>query len=371
MRTAGRAEERRGSMRPRIASPAWAAAFLCLIPCASAANPAGTRRVVVLYPTSDGQPGTVLFDQGLRSTLKGSSRETIEVYNEYLDSAHFADEDYQKRLANFLSQKYTGREIDVVIPALAPSLDFVLKYRDRLFPGVPVVYGAIERREVKARRLGPGITGIPMTVDLEATLELALRLHPGTRRVAVVAGRAVTDSYWVAEARKAFRGYEGDLEFIYLAGLPMDDLLKELARLPNRSIIYYVHILQDGQGEAFVPAEVVGRLSTTANAPVFGHFRTYLGRGIVGGRLTDFEAEGVKAARLASRILSGEKPESIAIHETSENLSMFDWRQLRRWGIREDALPPGSVVHYRQPSFWGLYRWRIIAIVSLASSRLR
>ena len=45
-----------------------------------------------------------------------------------------------------------------------------------------------------------------MKVDLESTLEVALRLHPQTRQVAVVAGKSKTDSYWVAEARKAFRG---------------------------------------------------------------------------------------------------------------------------------------------------------------------
>jgi signal transduction histidine kinase len=365
MRTAGRAEGWGESMRDRIASPLWAAVLLCLVPCASAADPAGTRRVVVFYPTSDGQPGIIRFDQGLRSTLKSSSRETIEVYNEYLDSARFVDEGYQGRLADFLSQKYAGRKIDVVIPALAPSLDFLLRYRDRIFPGVPVIYGAIDGREVEARRLGPGVTGIPMRVDLDSTLDVALRLHPGTRHVAVVAGKAVTDSYWVAEARKAFRGYEGDLEFIYLAGLPMDDLLKVLARLPSRSVIYYLNIMKDGKGETFVPAEVVDRLSEAANAPVYGHFRTYLGHGIVGGRLTSFEAEGEKAARLASRIFAGEKPESIAIPKTSENLSMFDARQLMRWGIPEDALPAGSVVLYKQPSFWDLYRWRIIAIISL------
>ena len=81
--------------------------------------------------------------------------------------------------------------------------------------------------------------------------------------------------------------------------------------------------------------------------------------------MVSFEAEGEKAARLASRVLAGEKPESIALPETSENPYMFDWRQLRRWGIAEDALPHGSVVLYKQPGFWDLYRWRIIGVISL------
>jgi PAS domain S-box-containing protein len=46
---------------------------------------------------------------------------------------------------------------------------------------------------------------------------------------------------------------------------------------------------------------------------------------------------------------------------------MFDWRQLKRWGIYEGGLPPGSVVHFRNPSFWDLYRWHIIGVLSLCA----
>ena len=141
----------------------------------------------------------------------------------------------------------------MVIAALAPSLDFVLKYRDEIFPGVPVVYGAVDRREVDARKLGPGVVGVPMSVDLAPTLDLALRLHPGTRRVFVVAGRSKTDAYWVGEARRAFRGYEGKVEFVYLTGLPLNDLLGRVATLPDRSVIYYLHVFEDGLGNTVRP----------------------------------------------------------------------------------------------------------------------
>ena len=341
------------------------AACLGLAPRAPAAGVPSTRRVVVLYPVSDGQPGILAFDQGLRSTFRSSSPDRIEIYNEYLDAARFPDDRYQSRLADFLREKYAGRKIDAVIPALAPSLDFVRKYREGLFPGVAVVFGAIERREVTARKLGAGYFGIPMTVDLESTLELALRLHPQARRVAVVAGKSKTDLYWVAEARKAFRGYEARAEFVYLAGLPMSDLLREVTHLPDGSIVYYLHMFEDGRGETFVPAEVVGPLSRAANAPIYGHFRTYLGRGIVGGRVVDFGVEGEKAARVALRIFAGGKPEGVAPPEMSEDPYVFDWRELRRWGIARDALPPGSVILFEQPSFWSLYRWRIIGVASL------
>lgn len=249
----------------RLPSPLAAVLALAF---ASAANAQDIRRVLVLYPVSDGQPGILRFDEGLRSALKARPNDRVEIHNEYLDSARFPGEGFQGKLAEFLREKNAGRRPDVVIPALAPSLDFVLKYREEIFPGVPVVFGAIERREVEARRLGPGVVGVPMTVDLAGTLGLALRLHPGTRRVFVVAGRSKTDAYWVAEARRAFRGYEGTVQFVYLTGLPLNDLLREVAKLPERSVIYYLHLFEDGLGETFVPADVAGLLSSAANAPV-------------------------------------------------------------------------------------------------------
>jgi PAS domain S-box-containing protein len=44
---------------------------------------------------------------------------------------------------------------------------------------------------------------------------------------------------------------------------------------------------------------------------------------------------------------------------------MFDWRQLQRFGIDEQRLPLGSILRFKEPSFWELYKWRIVAVVSL------
>jgi hypothetical protein len=38
---------------------------------------------------------------------------------------------------------------------------------------------------------------------------------------------------------------------------------------------------------------------------------------------------------------------------------MFDWHQLQRWGIGEDRLPPGSIIRFRELTFWQQYKGRI------------
>jgi PAS domain S-box-containing protein len=141
----------------------------------------------------------------------------------------------------------------------------------------------------------------------------------------------------------------------------MAELLDRAAGLPAGSLIYYLHIFRDGAGATLVPAEALERLAERANAPIYGHVGTYVGRGIVGGRVFDFELEGRNAGRLGLRVLKGERPDTIPVAEGSTNSDSFDARQLRRWGIDEAILPPGSAVHYRRPSLWEGYKWHVIA----------
>ena len=41
---------------------------------------------------------------------------------------------------------------------------------------------------------------------------------------------------------------------------------------------------------------------------------------------------------------------------------MFDWQELKRWGIAESRLPVGSEIRFRQASFWEQYRWQALLI---------
>jgi PAS domain S-box-containing protein len=143
-----------------------------------------------------------------------------------------------------------------------------------------------------------------------------------------------------------------------------ETLLDGLARLPSDAIVIYLTILQDGTGERFIPRDVAATIADAASAPVYGVYDTYLGQGIVGGYMDTFEGTGRAAARLGLRVLAGERPESIR-PDAETQAFMVDWRQLRRWGIDETRLPPGTIVRFEQPTLWGQYRDGILAVAAL------
>ena len=44
---------------------------------------------------------------------------------------------------------------------------------------------------------------------------------------------------------------------------------------------------------------------------------------------------------------------------------MFDWHQLRRWNISEQRLPPGSIVRFKEATYWEQHYRIIVTAVSL------
>jgi signal transduction histidine kinase len=91
----------------------------------------------------------------------------------------------------------------------------------------------------------------------------------------------------------------------------------------------------------------------------------YVGLGAVGGHVYSTAKHARYAADVAVRVLNGEPAARIPITEAVDHANLFDWRQLERWRIDEKRLPPGSVVAFRTPSVWDLYKWYIVAGVSL------
>jgi len=122
-------------------------------------------------------------------------------------------------------------------------------------------------------------------------------------------------------------------------------------------------LLMDADGVPYDGFEALDAIYAAANAPIFGYYRSHLGRGAVGGRLYQETQVGVEAARVAIRILRGERAGDIPPVILGASPPTYDWRELTRWGISLHRLPAGSVIEFRQPTFWAQYRWWVVGVV--------
>jgi signal transduction histidine kinase len=193
---------------------------------------------------------------------------------------------------------------------------------------------------------------------------LALSLQPQTRQVVVVGGTSKLDRIFLSWVRESLTPFQTRVDITYLTDLAMEELQKHLGQLAPHTIVYYVTIYRDGTGREFVPRASLNLVAQAANAPVYALWDTVLGDGIVGGSLISNYIQGRVVGELAARLLDGERPEALP-QVRADNRLIFDWRQLRRWGISEDKLPPGSMVRFREPTLWEMYRGWLIGGLAL------
>jgi PAS domain S-box-containing protein len=327
------------------------------IPVLAQAQPGGSsvpapKRVLLLYTYGDGLPGYQKATPAFLSVTTAAGININDLFFEYLDLQRNDSAEYRQRLADLLRYKYTKHQVGLIVAVHTGALNFLLDEAKGLFPDAPVFSYLVVRPElIEAKKTGRRILQRPQNLDMRGTLEIALKMFPQTGKIVFVTGTA--EGRLEHEAKVAFEPWRNKLEFQYTSDRSVEEILQLVASLPPQSIVIYCNVFSDKTGRTFIPREVGKMVAKAANAPVFCLWDTLMGSGVVGGSLLSFEAEGTYAANVALDILNGKVllTRPVTTLPTSKT-HMFDWRQLKRWGVNESILPKGSIVINRETTLW-------------------
>ena len=65
-----------------------------------------------------------------------------------------------------------------------------------------------------------------------------------------------------------------------------------------------------------------------------------------------------------NRLVDGARTRDIPSGDVTET-ALYDWKQLKRWGLSIDSLPPGSQILNREWTLWERYHWYIVVAVTV------
>jgi signal transduction histidine kinase len=298
------------------------------------------------------------MSEAFYATVKTETANPPFVFIENLGIDAYPTADY----FNILREKYRNKAIGVIVTDASRELAYTLRLRDELWPGTPVVLAGIQARRVARLNLPSNVTGFTFRHQLQDIVATADALIPGLKRV-VLAGSRIERGTWRQDFLDELPDVRARFEVIDLTGLPLAELRQRLTELPGDSAVVYVGFSTDVTGEHYLPAEASQLVAEAASRPTFVDSETFIGKGSVGGLVVSPGGIGREAARFALRILDGENASHIPITNSEEILRpVFDWRQLQRWGISENRLPPGSEIRFRSPTAWEQYHWQIMLI---------
>jgi PAS domain S-box-containing protein len=335
------------------------ASLLCVLSGPACVAQQTAKNVLFVFSSLDQQRRDL---DSFESVLRTRVPQHLTFHTSYVDFERMGDAAYRDSLAVTFHHAYKNVKLDVVIASSIEALQFILQYRDKVFPGVPIVFYALNAKELElvAQRLPDGVTGRTSDVGLRETIDLALRLHPDAQAFAIV---TESPDFWWRVAHSELNRHRDRVKEVDLFGAPGSELLESIAALPPNTLILF-QLATLSAKESDIAANDV--LAAAANhLPTYCAWKSSFILGCIGGAYVNWEKYIESTAETTARVLSGERPENIPVVDDSNFETEVDWRQIRRWHIPESALPPGTVILYREPTLWESYRNYIIGAIAL------
>jgi len=306
-------------------------------------------------------PGNVMMEQAVQAEMLAHSTNQIEFFTESLDANRFPNASYYREFENYLKNKYTGQNLDLVMEFMGRDFTLADELPLSVVSNLPAVFVAVSELDVPGTLGQHPFTGIVQRFDIQGTIKFIFQLQPETRRVVVVGGISKTDQIALDRIKEAAASLNG-VKFEFWTNRPMAEIRAGLASLPEDRVVLLSPVQRDVTGQPFYTAEVAEMLSRSASVPVYVLGAGLIGSGALGGSVVNNESLGTSAGKLATQALAGIPISRLPVEVRTNGTLMVDWRALERWNIKQSRLPVGCVVRYRPHSLWEEHRALILFI---------
>ena len=322
-------------------------------------------RVLILNGSDPYLPAYLVIDSAMRAALASETAKRVVLFSETLDAQRFPVEALESEYVALFTEKYSKLRFDVVVTVQLPALEFFTRHGQQLWPGARLVHQG-----------SPGGTALPLNATaiippdgVNETLDLAWRMQPDAQRVVVITGVSDLDRRYEQLARKALSIRTEPVSVEFLTGLPLPDLVAQVAATPADSIIIYLTQFRDREGRPYTPRDVLHAVSQVSPAPVYGNAETFIG----------FGAAAISGESLAGRgRLVGEQVRAALAggpHDHGRGLlygptsCVADARALERWSLDRRRLPSECEVEFADPSFWRDHFWESLAALAVVAGQ--
>lgn len=327
------------------------------------------QRVLVIHSYHDHLPWTDGLRQGITQGFQ-EQRGEINIYHEFLDAKRLPGLLHGDAFLAQLSLKYSEPSLDLLMVSDDPGLRLVLKHRADYFSELPIVYLGINTIDPALLKT-PNATGVFEVHSMVDTVLGALE-QTNAQKIVVIndsteTGQANLDSL---QALKEHLNVPNQITILndvvdievsqILSDYPSDCPILVLGQLRQEST--------DGPLVSF--KETAEVLSATLPNPLYAVSTTFLGHGVVGGKVLDPEYHAAQAVELAHQVLAQSTAEGVEPITVAKTRWVFDHRELLRLGIRQSDLPKDSKVIHHKLSFYSQYRQLVWATVGTLMTAL-
>ena len=305
--------------------------------------------------------------QGVLDTFNQTDQ-SISVRIENMDTKMISSSEYYDAYSNYLLSKYKNVSLSVILVSDNNAYDFLRKYRDKIFPNVPVVFCGVNDFGIQQLNQLDNFTGVEEVISFKPMVNFISTHHPETTEIFVINDYLATGRAWAQNIKKDALALSKKIKIKFSNNIPIKQLQEEINHLPETAVVLLGAYYADNYGYSSTYEMTSEKLAKVSKVPVYSLAEFSLNQYVVGGIVIRGYSEGSAIANIALKIINGASPQSIAISSTGSNRGTFNYPLLKKYGIDEQQLPPDSRVINHPFSFYQTYYsqvWLIIGFIGV------
>lgn len=329
--------------------------FLTMASSRSFAAYESKKEVLILNSYEDGIEWSDNIIKGINNVL-GVSGQNIDIHIRYMNSNNRTfDKKYFEKLYELYKYEFSNKKFDVIITTDDNAYYFLLKYQKGLFPNTPVIFCGVNTFEMSQLKNQPLFTGIVETIDIDNTIEMALKLHPNVKNITVIGDDLMISKFYVEQLQRKIPKINKIKNVDYFNNLSRKEVQQKVQNLDYNNMVLLLPFYKDRDGETFSINETVSLINQKSsipaylahqklNIPIYSFWDVFIKNGVLGGMVVNSYGQGEMAAKIALRVLMGEKVSNIPVIHRSTNQYMFNYEQMQKFAIQTDDLPLNSII---------------------------
>ena len=305
-------------------------------------------------------------NRGIRHALSPHIADD-ELFIEYMDSRRFIDNKrHIQSLVELYRHKYQKIKLDLIISTDDFALDFLLQYRDELFPNIPVIFNGVNFDPTKKLEGTTGYRGILEGEAITKNLHLIAKIHANTiDEIVVLSDTSSLGKLFAQTVKDTQSKWQNDQIKITLHNnFSFESLLYQVNNSGQGKAYLITAIHKDNQNRYFSYHNDIPILTRYSKAPIYGMWGTpLLGLGVIGGFMNSPLKHGENTAQMAIDVLTNKTETLSGSSVEAQFLPRFDARQLDRFNISRNLLPPLSDIMFTEKSLIEEYKEVIYLII--------
>ncbi|MRT94293.1 ABC transporter substrate binding protein [Ancylomarina sp. 16SWW S1-10-2] len=300
------------------------------------------KNILILHSYHQGLEWTDNISEGILSVFQ--DRNDINLFFEYLDTKRNYSQEYFDALKEIYKNKTKQNPYTVIITCDNAAFDFMQKYSDEYYNGVPVIFCGVNNLDKTILNEVPHFYGYDETVDYKSTLNAIKTIFPNKKNVLIVNDHTLTGKTIRKELEKILPQFENDLNFEFMSEFSIDELKKKVKSLDDTYAIYLLVVNRDKDDNFISYKNGIRAINKVSKVPIFGSWDFYENKGLLGGKITRGFNQGKYAALMAEKIIENGISDSISQYNSGVNSYVFDYNEMEKFGVSSNRLPEGSLI---------------------------